>query len=82
MIRTIVPMFNLKTGNIDFEVIVYNRSVKELSLIPNEVIAGIARRFPDHTSTPFALQEIGERKTTRVKQNKKEVQYNSFLNLY
>lgn len=66
MIRTIVPMFNLATGFVDFEVIVYNRSATQLSLIPNEVIHSIARRFPNHTSTPFALSEIRDKKSIRT----------------
>lgn len=66
MIRTIVPMFNLASGLVDFEIIIYNRSVSELSLIPNEVIHSIARRFPNYTSTPFALAEIRDKKSVRT----------------
>lgn len=58
MNRTILPMWNRLTGEIDFEVIVYNRHPTELQSVPNSIIRALSARYPSHVSSPFALGHI------------------------
>ncbi len=54
--RAIVPMLN-KAGQVEFELIIYGYSARELTTVPNPVISSLAARYPDHTSSPFLLRD-------------------------
>jgi len=54
--RAVIPILSRATGEVEFEVIVYGRRPEELATIPNEVIRSLARRFPEHTSSMFLLE--------------------------
>lgn len=56
--RCIIPMFNNKTLEIDFEIIIYGRSAAELQTVPNEIVHSIAHRYPMHSSSLWALYDI------------------------
>lgn len=52
-----VPMMNKRTGEVDFVLLVYGRSARELMTVPNEVVDSLSRRYPNHISSPFALSD-------------------------
>lgn len=56
--RAVVPMFNRITGRCDFELIIYGVSARDLMTVPNEIIATLATRYPNHVSTPFELYDL------------------------
>ena len=49
--RAIVPMRSKTTGEIEFELVVYGVTAKELMTAPSDVISSLAARYPDHHST-------------------------------
>jgi hypothetical protein len=55
--RVVVPMVNRTTGNVDFEIIVYGYSLFEMYVTSHPVISSLARRYPDHMSSPFMLKD-------------------------
>lgn len=56
--RCVVPMINARTGKVDFEIIVYGQTARDLMTVPNEIVHSIADRHPEHTSSPFALYDL------------------------
>jgi hypothetical protein len=56
--RAIVPMVPASMpGEPEFEVIVYGRSASELMTVPNETVQALARKYPEHRSSPFLLRD-------------------------
>ncbi len=52
----LIHMLSLKTGNVDFIIQVYGANPKELMTIPNSIINSLARKYPNHTSSPFLVE--------------------------
>lgn len=55
--KTIIPMRNNQTGEVDFELMVYGRLPNDLLTVPNEVIASLARKYPLHTGDIWRVRE-------------------------
>lgn len=55
--RAVVPMIPMTTDAKPFEVIIYGYSLFELMTVPNPVITSLARKYPDHASSPFLLRK-------------------------
>ncbi len=53
-----VMMFDKATLLPAFDVVVYGVTPEELVLISNPTISSIARRFPDHQSSPFHVKPM------------------------
>jgi hypothetical protein len=56
--RCVVPMINVRTGEVEFEIIVYGLRARDLMTVPNDTIGSIAARHPGHTSSPFHLYDL------------------------
>lgn len=71
--RTILPMMNGE-GETKFAIIVYGRKPDELMTMPNEVIHKLARKYPNHTTSPFLLsspEPIWGRGSNKLKEGKR-----------
>jgi hypothetical protein len=55
----VIPMISNETGQVDFEILVYGRFAHELMTVPNDVIAEIVAKHPEHTSSPFLIYDLG-----------------------
>jgi hypothetical protein len=55
--RTIIPMISTRTGQPEFELIIYGFLPQDLMTVPNPVIQSLARRYPNHTSSPFVIYQ-------------------------
>lgn len=54
----VVPMMSVMTGKVEFELLIYGRTAKELMTVPNDVIDSLAREYPDHQSSIFMLRDL------------------------
>jgi hypothetical protein len=55
--RCTVPMVSRRTGEVEFDLVLYGITVRDIRTLPNEIIASLARRYPDHTSSVFLTRE-------------------------
>ena len=53
----VVPMYPRVAGAKPFELLIYGRTAIELLTIPNKVVSELARRYPQHQSSPFILRD-------------------------
>lgn len=53
-----VTMFSKDTLLPAFDVVVYGVTPEDLMRIPNATVHGLARRFPDHQSSPFHVKPM------------------------
>ena len=53
----VVPMVNVQTGRVDFEVTLWGTTIDEAMCVPCEAIHSLAARYPNHASSPFLLRE-------------------------
>lgn len=58
MRRCVVPLLSTKRGFKPFDVIIYGKSARELQSVPNPIISSLARRYPDHYSSPFIIYDL------------------------
>jgi hypothetical protein len=53
----VVPMINDETGQVDFELLIYGRTARELMTVPNDVIGVLAERYTKHSSSIFLIYD-------------------------
>lgn len=61
MKSAMIAMIGNQSMRQEFDVIVYGRSADDLLKVGSPVVREIARRFPDHTSSPFLVKEVPRR---------------------
>lgn len=61
----IVPMMNRRSGEVEFELLIYGYSASELMSVPNPVIGSLAQRYPDHQSSPFLIRDNTRKRRER-----------------
>ena len=64
--RAVVPMISNATGKAEFDVIIYGYTLDQLTVVPAPApITNLARKYPNHKSSPFFLWEFADVKTTQ-----------------
>jgi len=58
--RAVVPLTPIVSGLKPFDVIIYGATVQELMTVPNDIISALAAKYPDYTSSLFALKDDSE----------------------
>lgn len=53
----VVPMWPKTADAQPFELLIYGRNATELLTVPNDVVSYLARRYPNHVSSPFILRD-------------------------
>ena len=55
--RCTVPMVSKRTGEVEFELVLYGITARDIWSTPNEIVASLARRYPHHTSSVFIVRD-------------------------
>jgi hypothetical protein len=55
--RCTVPMVSKRTGEVEFNLVLYGVVARDLQSLPNEIVASLAHRYPDHISSMFLVRD-------------------------
>jgi hypothetical protein len=50
-------MVSKRTGEVEFELVLYGITARDIWSTPNEIVASLARRYPHHTSSVFIVRD-------------------------